>query len=69
MLGPYSSEDIYLTGGRLLVLPALLLPALVLLPALHVLLTLGLGAVRADTGGVVVTADDTGGPQPPGRVL
>ena len=39
------------------------------LPPLDALLTLGLGAVRADTGGVVVTADDTGGPQPPGRVL
>ena len=39
------------------------------LPELDALLTLGLVTVRTDTGGVVVTADDTGGPQPPGRVL
>ena len=39
------------------------------IPPLDALLALGLGAVRADAGGVVVAPDDTGGPQPPGRVL
>ena len=38
-------------------------------PPLQTLLALRLGAVRADTGGVVVAGDDAGGPQPPGRLL
>ena len=38
-------------------------------PPLDTLLALGLGAVRADAGGVVVAPDDAGGPEAPGRVL
>ena len=39
------------------------------LPPPQTLLALRLGTVWADAGGVVVAADDAGGPQPPGRVL
>ena len=36
---------------------------------LETLFTLGLVTVWTHTAGVVITADHTGGPQPPGRVL